>query len=236
MAGRIKYGHPFRQLRLILPLLLAFRGFRRSFVSLEHIGHIAANLEPFVRQYGVFAVSLILAFEALGAPLPGETLLIFASVLAQRGEMSLPALLIFAWAGSVLGDNVGYLIGRIIGRATITRYGAKIGLTDERIGAIEKIFSHYGSATVLFARFFAILRQLNGIVAGTLGMPWWRFILFNAIGAALWVGVWVFITTYFSGHTARLAHNTQAVVVIAGASLIILLVSLFIRRLRGDSW
>ena len=73
---------------------------------MEHLGHIAANLEPFVRHYGVFAVSLVLAFESLGVPLPGETLLIFASVLTHRGEMSLPALLIFAWAGSVLGDRV----------------------------------------------------------------------------------------------------------------------------------
>jgi membrane protein DedA with SNARE-associated domain len=202
----------------------------------DHLGHIAANLEPFVQHYGVFAVSLILAFESLGLPLPGETLLIFASVLAHRGEMSLPALLIFAWAGSVLGDNIGYLIGKTICRATITRYGGKIGLTDARISAAEEIFSRYGSATVLFARFFPILRQLNGIVAGALGMSWWRFLLFNAIGAALWVGTWVFIATYFSGHAARLAHNTQAVVAIAGIGLIILLVSLFVRRLRRDNW
>jgi membrane protein DedA with SNARE-associated domain len=166
---------------------------------LEQIGHIAATVEPFVRHYGVFAVSLILAFESLGAPLPGETLLIFGSVLAQRGEISLPALVIFAWAGSVLGDNVGYLIGKTIGRATITRYGGKIGLTDARMSAVEEMFSRYGPATVLFARFFAVLRQLNGIVAGTLGMPWLRFLLFNAIGAALWVGAWVFIAAYFSG-------------------------------------
>src|SRR5262245_15571822 len=196
----------------------------------------AAALEPFVRHYGVFAVSLILAFESLGAPLPGETLLIFASVLAQRGEMSLPALLIFTWAGSVLGDNIGYLVGKTICRATITRYGGKIGLTDARFDEAKKIFSRYGSATVLFARFFPVLRQLNGIVAGTLGMPWWRVLFFNAIGAALWVGTWVFIATYFSGHTARLADNTQAVVAIAGIGLIILLVSLFFRRLLRDGW
>jgi membrane protein DedA with SNARE-associated domain len=206
----------------------------RDSESLEHIGHIAAALEPFVRHYGVFAVSLILAFESLGAPLPGETLLIFASVLAQRGEMSLPALLIFTWAGSVIGDNIGYLIGKTICRKTITRYGAKIGLTDVRLNDAEKIFSRYGSATVLSARFFPVLRQLNGIVAGALGMPWWRFVAFNAIGAALWVGTWVFIATYFSGQTASLAHNTQAVVAIAGMGLVILLVSLFVRHLRHD--
>src|SRR5262245_26377061 len=125
-------------------------------------------------------------------------MLIFASVLAQRGDVSLPALLIFTWAGSVLGDNIGYLIGKTICQATITRYGAKIGLTDARLNEAEKIFSRYGSATVLFARFFPVLRQLNGIVAGALGMSWWRFLLFNAIGAALWVGAWVFIAIYFS--------------------------------------
>src|SRR5262249_12846075 len=76
------------------------------------------------------------------------------------------------------------------------------GLTDERISAVEEIFSHYGSATVLFARFFPVLRQLNGIVAGALGMSWWRFLLFNAIGAALWVAAWVCVAIYFSAHTA----------------------------------
>src|SRR5262245_30807753 len=72
--------------------------------NLDYVGHIASNLEPFVQHYGAFAVSLVLAFESLGMPVPGETLLIFAAVLAHRGEMSLPALLIFAWAGSVFGQ------------------------------------------------------------------------------------------------------------------------------------
>jgi membrane protein DedA with SNARE-associated domain len=205
---------------------------------MEHVGQLAADLEPLVRHYGVFAVSLILAFEALGAPLPGETLLIFAAVLARRGEMSLPALLIFAWAGSVLGDNVGYVIGRTLGRATISRYGAKIGLTNARMSAIERIFARYGSATVLFARFFSILRQLNGIVAGTLGMSWWRFLLFNAIGAALWVAVWIFAATYFTEHTAfiaSLAHH-KAVEMVLVITCIILVVSLFVWRLRGAAW
>ena len=205
---------------------------------MEHIGQLAADLETLVRSYGVFAVSLILALEALGAPLPGETLLIFTSILARRGEMSLPALLIFAWAGSVLGDNVGYVIGRTLGRATISRYGAKIGLTDERMSAIERIFARYGRATVLFARFFSILRQLNGIVAGTLGMSWWRFLLFNAIGAALWVAAWVFSATYFTEHTAfiaRLAHH-RAVAIVLVITCIILAGGLLVRHLRGAVW
>ena len=205
---------------------------------MEEIGQLVAGLESFVRHYGALAVMPILAIEAVGAPVPGESLLIFASVLAGRGEMSLPSLLIFAWVGSVLGDNLGYLIGRKLGRRTILRYGAKVGLTDGRFNGIERVYARYGSATVLFARFFSILRQLNGIVAGTLGMSWWRFVLLDAVGAALWVTVWVFAPAYFSAHLTfivGLAHHTKVVagfLVVAGLALVL---GIFIRRLRVAS-
>ena len=206
---------------------------------MEEIGQLVAGLESFVRHYGAPAVMPILAIEAVGAPVPGESLLIFASVLAGRGEMSLPSLLVFAWVGSVLGDNLGYLIGRKLGRRTILRYSAKVGLTDERINGIERVYARYGSATVLFARFFSILRQLNGIVAGMLGMSWWRFILFDAVGAALWVSVWVFAPAYFSEHLTfiiGLAHHTKVVVSFLVAAGLILVLGLFIRRVRIAVW
>jgi membrane protein DedA with SNARE-associated domain len=201
----------------------------------EDIGQLIAGLENIVRHYGAFAVTPILAIEAIGAPVPGESLLIFASVLAGRGEMSLPALLIFAWVGSVIGDNLGFLIGRKLGRKTVLRYGAKVGLTNERFSKIEITYVRYGSATVLFARFFSILRQLNGIVAGILGMSWWRFVLFDAVGAALWVTVWVFLPAYFSEHLAfivTLAHHKIVVVSFLIAVGLILVVAFFIRRMR----
>jgi membrane protein DedA with SNARE-associated domain len=201
----------------------------------EDIGQLIAGLENIVRHYGAFAVMPILAIEAIGAPVPGESLLIFASVLAGRGEMSLPALLIFAWVGSVIGDNLGFLIGRKLGRKTVLRYGAKVGLTNERFSKIEITYVRYGSATVLFARFFSILRQLNGIVAGILGMSWWRFVLFDAVGAALWVTVWVFLPAYFSEHLAfivTLAHHKIVVVSFLIAVGLILVVAFFIRRMR----
>ncbi len=203
---------------------------------MEEVAQLVAGLESFVRHYGAFAVMPILAIEALGAPVPGESLLIFASVLAGRGEMSLPSLLIFAWVGSVLGDNLGYLIGRTLGRGTILRYGAKVGLTDERFNGIERVYVRYGSTTVLFARFFSLLRQLNGIVAGILGMSWWRFVLFDAVGAALWVMVWVFAPAYFSAHLTfiiGLAHHTKVVASFLLAASLILVLGLIIRRLRA---
>ena len=205
---------------------------------MEDIGQLIAGLENFVRHYGAFAVMLILAIEAIGAPVPGETLLIFASVLAGRGEMSLPALLVFAWIGSVIGDNLGFLIGRKLGRKTVLRYGAKVGLTNERFSKIENNYVRYGSATVSFARFFSILRQLNGIVAGILGMSWLRFVLFDAVGAALWVTVWVFLPAYFSEHLAfivTLAHHKIVVMSFLIAVGLILFVAYFIRRMREAS-
>ena len=185
-----------------------------------------SGLEHFVRGYGVAAVTVILTLEALGAPVPGETLLIFSAVLAARGEMSLPALLVCAWAGSVLGDNIGYWIGRRLGRVAVTRYGSRIGITPQRFDAIEGVFARYGAATVGFARFVNILRQLNGIVAGTLGMPWRRFLLFNALGAALWVAVWVLGAFYLGEHISTIARIGHHGGVVAGvAVLAVILVS-----------
>ncbi len=206
---------------------------------MEELGQLVAGLEGFVRHYGAFAAMPILAIEAVGAPVPGESLLIFASVLAGRGEISLPALIASAWLGSVAGDNLGYLIGRKLGRATVLRYGAKVGLTAERFSAIEGTYIRYGYATVLFARFFSILRQLNGVLAGMLGMSWWRFALLDAIGAALWVMVWVFAPAYFSEHLnviVALTHHTKVVVSVLVAAGLTLVLGYFIRRLRVAGW
>ena len=190
---------------------------------MEEAEHLVGGLEHFVRLYGVTAVMVIVALEALGAPLPGETLLIFASVLAGRGDMSLPALLIFAWAGSVLGDNAGYWIGRKLGRAAVTRYGARIGLNAQRFDAIAGIFARYGAATVAFARFVNVLRQLNGIVAGSLGMAWGRFLVFNALGAALWVGLWVLGAYFLGEHMAAITRLANHVGLVAGAMVAVAL-------------
>jgi membrane protein DedA with SNARE-associated domain len=201
----------------------------------EELGQLVASLEHFVRHYGVVAVAVIVTFEALGAPLPGESLLIFAAVLAGRGEMSLPALLICAWAGAVMGDNVGYLIGRKLGRTAVARYGAKIGLTAPRFNAVEEVFARYGAATVAFARFVNVLRQLNGVVAGTLGMNWWRFLLFNALGAALWVATWVLGAFYLGEHASGIARLARHVGVVGGllaAAVLLVALVVLVRRLR----
>jgi membrane protein DedA with SNARE-associated domain len=172
---------------------------------MAEFGHLLETMQSWIHQYGVAAIFLILTLESLGFPLPGETLLIGAAILASRGDISLPGLFLSAWAGAVIGDNIGYLIGRMLGRNLIRRYGTKIGLNAERFRKVEAVFARYGPATVGFARFLNVLRQLNGVVAGTLEMDWRRFLVFNTLGGALWVLVWTMAGFYIGSHGSDIA-------------------------------
>lgn len=148
------------------------------------------NLEPLLESYGLWVVGGSVFVESFGAPVPAESVLVAASLLASQGKLQIIPLLLCAWVASVAGDNVGYCIGRYGGRRLILRYGHLAFITEERLVQVETFFARYGGYVVLFARLFAVLRQFNGIVAGTSRMPWLRFTLFNTIGAALWVGLW----------------------------------------------
>jgi membrane protein DedA with SNARE-associated domain len=205
---------------------------------LVEIEHVLGNLEPFVHAYGAAAVMVVLTLESLGLPLPGESVLIFASVLAGRGELSLLPLMLSAWAGAVLGDNIGYLIGRRLGRAIVVRYGGKIGINAGRLDRVEAVFARYGPVTVAFARFVNILRQLNGVVAGMLKMGWRRFLVFNALGGALWVSVWTLTGFYLSKHGSEIkavAHDLERGGAILGLGVLLAALVYGFRRLRHGS-
>lgn len=148
------------------------------------------DLQRIVGDYGYWAVALGILLEDFGMPTPGETLLITGAVVASAGALNIYLLLILAWVGAVVGDNIGYVIGRTGGHRLMVRYGRRFGITDRRLKQVEQFFDHYGGWVVVFARFVLLLRQFNGIVAGTLEMHWLRFLLLNAIGAALWVAFW----------------------------------------------
>ncbi len=150
---------------------------------LEHYLGIA---RPWLEQYGYFALFTGVFVEGFGLPAPGQSLVLASAWLADRGDMALSRVLITAWLAAVLGDNLGYLIGRWGGRRVLS----KVGVNARHLQRVDFFFSHYGGGIVMVARFFEILRQLNGVIAGSLGMPWWRFLIFNLIGAGLWVGFW----------------------------------------------
>ena len=197
------------------------------------------HLAELVAQYGIPALFVSVMLESLGAPLPGETAILAASAAAAAGDLNIYAVVIAAFAAAVLGDNIGYLIGRKFGRPVVLRYGARFGATEANLARVEAVAEKYGPLMVVFARFFVVLRQLNGIVAGTSGMHWAVFGIANAIGAALWVGLWSTLAYRF-GLTTKviplIAHHLALIVAILMPLLLITLVVLYVRarRRKGD--
>jgi|tagenome__1003787_1003787.scaffolds.fasta_scaffold19905351_1 membrane protein DedA with SNARE-associated domain len=165
-------------------------------------------LQPYLEHYGVMAVFAIIYLESLGAPLPGETVLVAASVLATSGDMPILHLLLAVIAGAVLGDSTGYCIGRVGGRRLLQRYGPLVKLTPERLARFEALFQRHGALIVCGARFVVLLRQINGLVAGSMRMAWPRFLLANAAGAVLWASAWV-LGPYLAGGFVESHHLLQ---------------------------
>lgn len=195
-------------------------------------------MAPYLDQYGYWAVFGGILLEDFGLPLPGETLLIAGSAYAARGNIDIVWVLALAWVGAVIGDNIGYLIGRFGGRRLALKWGRYVWLTEEKLAALERFFHRYGGEIVIVARFFAGLRQFNGIIAGIAYMEWKRFVLFNILGAFLWVGAWGG-AAYFFGHqisTLLAGHryaSWAALAVVATALLIS--AYLLIRRRRANA-
>src|SRR5579862_2855178 len=187
--SRVKRGSFAGCSALALRLTTAPR-IRRRHHPEEIVLGLVGEVHRFVVDYGYLSVFLGILLEDFGLPTPGETMLIAGSVMASRGSLNILWLLPIAWLGAVIGDSIGFFIGATGGHRLLVRYGSRIGITHERLQKVEEFFARYGDVVVLFARFFVILRQFNGIVAGSLEMPWPRFLFYNEIGAALWVGFW----------------------------------------------
>src|SRR5436190_8692254 len=124
--------------------------------------------------------------ENAGVPVPGETILLAGAALARFGHLSLPAVILVAITGAILGDNVGFFIGRRGGRVLLERRGRMFGLTPARIAQFDGFFARHGAMTVFIARFVTGLRVVGAILAGASTLPWGRFLIFNAAGALAW--------------------------------------------------
>jgi membrane protein DedA with SNARE-associated domain len=133
--------------------------------------------------------------------------LIAAAVYAGAGRLNIVAVGLIAMLAAMVGDNIGYTVGFFGGRALVLRFGKYVALTSAGLERAEAFFARYGGAVVAGARFLEGLRQANGIVAGTVRMPWLRFVAFNTLGAALWVGTWASVGYLAGGHITAI-YNT----------------------------
>ncbi|KIF75676.1 alkaline phosphatase [Streptomyces sp. 150FB] len=198
---------------------------------------VLGDLAPILDHWGYLAVGFLLFVEDFGVPVPGETVLIAAAVYAGTGRLDIVAVVVIAFVAAVAGDNVGYAIGRFGGHRLVDRYGRYVLLTPERVGKAEAFFTRHGGKVVTVARFIEGLRQANGIIAGMSMMSWSRFLAFNALGAALWVGVWSALG-YYAGQNVDTIYPAIQRYELYFLALLVAVVGFFIvrhlrRRHRG---
>jgi membrane protein DedA with SNARE-associated domain len=199
------------------------------------LNHYLSLVQPYLDQYGYAAVFAGILLEDFGFPSPGEALLIAGTLLADQGRLHLGPLLGAAWLGAVLGDNVGYAIGRFGGRSLVLRFGTLFRMRPSHLDRVEGFFRRYGAEVVIGARFVQLLRQLNGIAAGLGRMPWWRFLAYNASGAALWVTAWgagVYLLGRHLQQVWRLLKQTETVATVALAVALLILAAYAWQRRR----
>jgi membrane protein DedA with SNARE-associated domain len=164
------------------------------------------SLSSPLAHYGLWAILVLVLVEDFGIPVPGETVLIAGAIFAGSGRLNVVAVGVVGFVSAVVGDNIGYAIGRFGGRALVDRWGKYVFLTPERLDKAEDFFERHGSKIITIARFVEGLRQANGLIAGITHMHWLRFLIFNALGAALWVGTWVSVG-YFAGQHITAIYN-----------------------------
>ncbi len=139
--------------------------------------------------YGVIFVGMLL--ESAGLPLPGETLTLVGGYAAGSGQMALAGVIAAAATGAILGDNIGYWVGRRLGWGLLLRLGLWLRQSPEQMDLLRQRFLRHASASVFWGRFVAVLRILAGPMAGAVGMPYRRFLVCNVCGALLWASTMV---------------------------------------------
>lgn len=148
-----------------------------------------APLLATLSKWGYAGLALALFLESAGVPVPGETALLAASFGAAHGILALPWIIVVALTATVLGDNLGFAVGRKLGRGWAERHGSRVLLTPSRLRRIDAFFDRFGPAAVALARFVPGVRVLGALAAGTSGMRWPVFLRYNILGAIAWVSI-----------------------------------------------
>ncbi len=166
----------------------------------QNLPSFVQALAPIINQYGYLAVGGFILLEDFGIPVPGETILITSAIFSVIGHLNIILVILIAIAGAIIGDNIGFAIGDFGGRKLIEKYGKYLFITPAKLDKLEAFFNKKGGAIVIIARFIEGLRQTNGIIAGISEMSWLKFIIYNSIGAILWVNTWALIGYFAADH------------------------------------
>ena len=183
-----------------------------------------------LHHYGYAFICVIIMFESMGAPLPGESLLIASAVYASTTHRLDIWLVVGAAAiGAIIGDNLGYLIGRSVGARVLVRYGQHVGLTKKRLQIGQYLFRRYGGYVVFFGRFVALLRTFAALLAGANSMNMRMFTLCNALGGIAWASLYGF-GGYLLGDAVTHIAGPVGIALAVLAGILVVVVIVYARR------
>jgi len=200
------------------------------------IAQIIEFLKPYFADYGYYFVFFGVMLECsamLGVIIPGETLLLIASFYAAQGSLSITTVIIIAFVGAVIGDNIGYYIGAHGGRRFLLKYGKYFFVRRKRLRAVDAYFKEHGGKTIFIARFTSFLRALAAITAGSTKMPYKQFFLYDFAGAILWSIVISLLGFFLGGNWPLLKKVLRNMGLAAFAVIAFLMIAVyFINRRR----
>ena len=187
----------------------------------------------FVQDYGLWFLFAIICLESAGLWLPGETALIAAAVYAAKGHLSIAAVIAVAAGAAIIGDNIGYWIGRKAARPLLFRYPRLRRYADRVLPPAERFFERHGGKAVFLARFFGGLRVTGAWMAGITRMEWWRFLFWNAAGGIVWA-VAVGLLAFYAGKAAAdaLARYGVYAAIAGGLALVVVIGAVHLWRRR----
>jgi membrane protein DedA with SNARE-associated domain len=190
-----------------------------------------ASLADVAKDYGIVALFALIAVETMGIPVPGETALIAAGIFASQGHLSIEAVIVAAAVAAILGDNVGFLIGRKYGRRLLMSDRGPFPHHRKKLIALgEPFFAKHGPKAVFLGRWVAGLRITAAWLAGAHHMRWPTFTFYNALGGVCWATS-IGLVAYYLGHTAETVFRTAGLAGL-GAAATVGVAAFTIHRLR----
>jgi membrane protein DedA with SNARE-associated domain len=180
------------------------------------------TIDGWLESYGYLVVFLLVMTESIGVPVPGETALIGAALYAgSTGKLEIWGVIAAAIAGAIIGDNIGFAVGRYGGAKLLLRHGHKIRLHEGRLKIGIWLFRRHGGKVVFWGRFVSILRTYAAFLAGTNQMAWGRFLVFNATGAVVWATAFGVAYYVFGSALQKLSTTIDITLGVAGVVILV---------------
>jgi membrane protein DedA with SNARE-associated domain len=178
-------------------------------------------MHDLIQAYGLWVLFIVVTLESMGVPMPGETALVTTALYAgSTHQIDIISVVLVAATGAIIGDNIGYLIGRSIQLRLLVRYGRYIRLDQPRLKVGQYLFRRHGGKIVFFGRFVAFLRTFAAVLAGANRMPWPHFLLMNALGGLCWASIFGGGAYLFGEQIARVAGPVSLLLLVVAIGLV----------------